>query len=147
MTTSSRPSKGLRITVAIVQGLLALTFIGTGLWKLVTPVPDLAAKMPWMGEVSPGFLHLTAAFDLLAGLGLVLPSLTRVQPKLTVFAAVGCAALMAGAVVFHVSRGEAASTPFNLLLGALSLFVAWGLVREQARRSSLPGTTAHRRVR
>lgn len=41
-------------------------------------------------------------------------------------AAIGCAALMAGAIVFHVSRGEAANTPFNFLLGLLSLVVAWG---------------------
>jgi hypothetical protein len=37
----------------IVQSLLALTFVGTGLWKLVTPISELGAKMPWMGEVSP----------------------------------------------------------------------------------------------
>jgi hypothetical protein len=45
---------------------------------------------------------------------------------LTPLAAVGCAALQASAIVFHVSRGEAANTPFNFLLVALSLFVAWG---------------------
>jgi hypothetical protein len=33
---------------------------------------------------------------------------------------------MASAIVFHFSRGEAADTPFNFLLVALSLFVAWG---------------------
>jgi len=40
------PSKALRISLWIVQALLAVTFIGTGVWKLVTPVPTLAAKMP-----------------------------------------------------------------------------------------------------
>ena len=59
--STPRPSKGLRIGLWIVQGLLALTFVGTGLWKLATPIPDLAAKMPWMGQVSPGFLYATAA--------------------------------------------------------------------------------------
>lgn len=44
----------------------------------------------------------------------------------TVLAAVGCVALMASAIVFHVSRGEAGKTPFNFLLLALSVFVAWG---------------------
>ena len=131
MTTSSpgiatRPSKGLDVALWLVQGLLALTFVGTGIWKLATPVPELAAKMPWMGQVSPGFLYTTAAADLAGGLGVLLPSLTRVKPGLTVLAALGCVALQASAVVFLVSRSEAAKTPFNFFLVALALFVAWG---------------------
>jgi hypothetical protein len=43
-----------------------------------------------------------------------------------VLASLGCVALMAGAIVFHVSRGEGANTPFNFLLVLLSIFVAWG---------------------
>lgn len=125
-------SLGLRIALWIVQGLLAVTFVGTGSWKLLTPIPELAAKMPWMGQVSPGFLYMTAAFDLLGGLGLVLPAVTRIKPGLTVLAAIGCAVLMTGAVVFHVSRGEAANTPFNFVLIALSLFIAWGRRRDLA---------------
>lgn len=125
-TTRLQRSKGLDIALWVVQFLLALTFVGTGLWKLATPVPDLAAKMPWMGQVSPGFLRATALLDLAGGLGVLLPSLTRVKPGLAVLAALGCAALMGGAIVFHVSRGEAANTPFNFALAALSLFVAWG---------------------
>ena len=123
---SGRPSKGLRVALWIVQALLALTFVGTGIWKLASPVPDLAAKMPWMGQVSQRFLYTTAVFDLLGGLGIFLPSVTRIRPGLAVLGAVGCAALMAAAIIFHVSRGEAANTPFNFVLAALSLFVAWG---------------------
>ena len=116
----------MNIGLWIVQSLLSLTFAGTGIWKLTTPIPELAAKFPWMGEVSPGFLYATAVFDLLGGLGVLLPSVTRIQPRLAVLAALGCAALQASAIVFHVSRGEAANTPFNFLLVALALFVAWG---------------------
>jgi len=129
---TDEPSKGLKIGLWVVQGLLALTFVGTGLWKLNTPIAELAAKMPWMGEVSPSFLYATAAFDLLGGLGVLLPSVTRIKPGLAVLGALGCAALMMGAVTFHISRGEAANTPFNFFLIALSLFVAWG------RRSRAP---------
>ena len=116
----------MNIALWLVQALLGLTFAGTGVWKVVTPIPELAAKMPWMGQVSPGFLYLTALFDLLCGLGLLLPSLTRIKPGLTVLAALGAIGLMLGAVVFHVSRGEASSTPFNFVMAALSGFVAWG---------------------
>jgi hypothetical protein len=122
----------MNIGLWIVQSLLGLTFAGTGLWKLTTPIPELAAKFPWMGEVSPGFLYATGVFDLLGGLGVLLPSVTRIKPRLAVLAALGCAALQAAAIVFHVSRGEAANTPFNFLLVALAVFVAWG------RRSKAP---------
>lgn len=132
-TESDSPSgKGLGIALWIVQGLLALTFAGGGVWKLLTPIAELAVNMPWMGQVSPAFLYMTAAIDVLGGLGIILPSLTRIRPGLTVLAALGCVALQVSAIVFHLSRGEAADTPFNLLLIALSLFVAWG------RRSKVP---------
>jgi hypothetical protein len=129
---SAQPFRSLNIALWVVQILLALTFAGTGIWKLVTPIADLGAKMPWMGQVSPSFLYLTAVFDTLGGLGVLLPSAVRIKPGLTVIAALGCAALQASAIVFHVARGEAANTPFNVFLVALSLFVAWG------RRSKAP---------
>jgi uncharacterized membrane protein len=125
-------SNRLRIGLWTVQGLLALTFVGTGIWKVATPIPQLAAMIPWAGQVSPGLLYATALFDILGGLGILLPSVTRIKPGLTVLAALGCAVLQASAIVFHVSRGEAANTPFNFFLIALSLFVAWG------RRSRAP---------
>ncbi len=120
------PAPRLHVALWLVQGFLALTFTGGGLWKLATPIPELASKMPWMGQVAPGLLYATAAVDILGGLGVVLPSLTRVKPGLTVLAALGCVALQACAVVFHVSRGEADKTPFNFLLILLALVVAWG---------------------
>jgi len=123
---SARPSKGLNLGLWIAQGLLALLFVGGGVWKLVTPIPQLAALIPWAGQVSPALLYTTATFDLLGGLGVLLPSLTRIKPGLTVLAAVGCAALQIAAILFHLSRGEGANTPFNFLLVGLALFVAWG---------------------
>ena len=116
----------MNVALWIVQFLLAALFVGTGVWKLATPIPHLAAKMPWMGQVSPAFLYLTAVFDTLGGLGVLLPSLTRVKPGVTVLAALGCVALQASAIGFHLLRGEGANTPFNFLLVALSFFVAWG---------------------
>jgi hypothetical protein len=132
-STSLQPAatpKGFNIALWIVQGLLTLTFIGTGLWKLATPIPDLASKMPWMGQVSPAFLRATAVFDLLGGLGVLLPSLIRIKPRLAVLGALGCVGLMAGAIIFHIQRGEAANTPFNFFLALLAAFVVWGRLRK-----------------
>ncbi|PTL82028.1 DoxX family protein [Vitiosangium sp. GDMCC 1.1324] len=122
----ARPSKALPASLWVVQALLGVVFTGTGLWKLSTPIPELAAMIPWAGQVPAAFLYATAVSDLCGGIGIVLPSLTRIKPGLTVLAALGCAALQVCAIVFHVSRGEAANTPFNFLLVALALFVFWG---------------------
>jgi hypothetical protein len=123
---NERKSTGLDIGLWAVQGLLFVTFVGTAVWKVATPLPTLARMIPWAGQVSPTFLYFTAAADFAGGLGILLPSLTRIKPGLVVLAALGCVALQASAVVFHFSRGEAANTPFNFLLIALSVFVAWG---------------------
>ena len=125
-TTRRKSSKLLDISLWIVQVLLGVLFVGTAFWKLLTPLAELAAMIPWAGDVDPSFLRMTAVADLLGGVGILLPSLTRIKPGLAVLAALGCVALQVSAIVFHFSRGEAANTPFNFLLVALSLFVSWG---------------------
>jgi hypothetical protein len=122
----SKRSAAISASLWLTQALLCLLFVGTGLWKLLTPIPKLAAMIPWAGQVPQGFLQATAIIDLCGGLGILLPALTRIKPSLTPLAALSCAALQLCAIVFHVSRGEIANTPFNFLLVGLSLFVFWG---------------------
>jgi hypothetical protein len=126
---SPTSSRGHPVALWIVQGLNAVVYVGTAVWKFATPVPTLAGMIPWAGEVPPAFLYFTAAVDLAGGVGIVVPSLLRVWPRLTVAAAVGCTALQVCAVLFHVARGEVASTPFNVLMGASSAWVAWARSR------------------
>jgi uncharacterized membrane protein YphA (DoxX/SURF4 family) len=125
-TAEASPSRPVRAGLWVVQILLFVVFAGTGLWKLFTPIPQLAAMIPWAGEVPAVVLHATAVLDLLGGVGILLPALTRIAPGLTVLAALGCAALQVSAIVFHLSRGEAADTPFNVLLVGLAIVVFWG---------------------
>jgi len=122
----AQPSHALHVSLWVVQALLGALFVATGMWKLLTPIAKLAAMIPWAGEVSTSFLVSIAIIDFLGGVGVVLPALARVKPGLTVLAALGCALLQICAIVFHLSRGEGANTPFNFVLVALSLFVAWG---------------------
>ena len=121
-----RPNPALHISLWLVQALLGVLFIATGVWKLLTPLAELATMIPWAGQVPPGFLLAIALIDLLGGVGLLLPALSRIKPGLTVLAALGCALLQLCAIVFHLSRGEAKNTPFNVLLVGLSLYVFWG---------------------
>lgn len=119
-------SRALDIFLWLVQGLLSVTFVGTAIWKALTPISTLATMIPWAGQVSPELLYATALFDLLGGLGILLPAITRIKPALTVAAALGCVALQVAAILFHFSRGEQANTPFNFVVIGLALFVAWG---------------------
>ncbi|WP_315782754.1 MULTISPECIES: DoxX family protein [unclassified Bradyrhizobium] len=121
-----QPSLALRIGLWIAQALLFALFTFAGVTKLFTPIPELAHMMPWTGDHSATFVRIIGLIDLAGGLGILLPSLTRIMPRLTVLAALGCATLQVFALAFHLSRGEAAVTPLNIVLLALSLFVLWG---------------------
>ncbi|SFO55131.1 DoxX-like family protein [Bradyrhizobium sp. Ghvi] len=123
---AAAPGRALRIGLWAAQTLLAIAFIGAGLIKLTTPIPQLAAMMPWAGQYSETFVRSIGLIDLAGGIGIILPTLTRILPRLTVLAALGCSVLQVFALVFHLSRGEAEVTPLNVVLLALSLFVLWG---------------------
>jgi uncharacterized membrane protein YphA (DoxX/SURF4 family) len=75
----AQPSRSLHISLWVGQALLSLVFVGTGLWKLLTPVPNLAAMIPWAGQVPQAFLQATAVIDLCGGVGVLLPALTRIK--------------------------------------------------------------------
>ena len=64
--------------------------------------------------------------EILGGLGLILPSVTRIKPWLTPLAAVGLALVMVGAIVYHALRGEWMNITLNIINAAVLLFVAYG---------------------
>ena len=123
---TAAPGRALRIGLWAAQILLSFAFVGAGLVKLTTPIPQLAAMMPWAGQYSETFVRSIALIDLAGGIGILLPALTRILPRLTVLAALGCSVLQVFALAFHLWRGEAEVTPLNVILLALSLFVLWG---------------------
>lgn len=133
MTTSTRsitPGTPLRIGLWVAQFVLAALFIASAFMKIATPIPDLANMMPWTGQYSESFVRFIGLVDLAGGLGILLPALTRIQPQLTVWAALGCTVLQMFAMVFHLSRDEAPVLPLNVLLLSLSVFVLWGRARK-----------------
>jgi uncharacterized membrane protein YphA (DoxX/SURF4 family) len=123
----SRPAgRPLRVSLWIAQALFAAAYVAAGLTKLSTPIAQLSTQMPWTGDVPEVFVRFIGTVDFAAGLGVLLPALTRSAPTLIPFAALGSAVLQVCAMVFHVSRGEPAAISFNLVLLGLSLFVLWG---------------------
>ncbi|GAB4029975.1 DoxX family protein [Spirosoma gilvum] len=94
--------------------------------KLAQPINQLSAMWPWTGQIPTALVKATGIIDLLGAIGLVLPSLLRIQPKLTPIAAVGIIIQMLCAGIFHIVRGEASVTGVNIVFGLMTAFVAWG---------------------
>ena len=128
MARPTPPRKGLSIALWSIQALLALFFLYGGVTKLATPAVELVKMMPWTGS-HPTLVSVTGIVDLLGGLGILLPALTRILPRLTPLAAVGLIVLQVLAMAFHVMRGETALAPMNAVLIGLAAFVLWGRTR------------------
>jgi uncharacterized membrane protein YphA (DoxX/SURF4 family) len=128
--TSARPHRALHVTLWVLQILLAAAFLAAGMMKLTTPIAQLATSLPWVTDVSAGLVRLIGLAEVAGALGLILPAATRIRPSLTPLAALGLVAVMVLAGVFHLTRGEAAGLPVNLVLAALAGVIAWGRTRK-----------------
>ncbi|WP_326553870.1 MBL fold metallo-hydrolase [Micromonospora sp. NBC_01813] len=119
------------------QWVLAVSMVGAGVFKLALPAGQAAEMMPWSTEHAALFV-VTSVLDVIGGLGLVLPALTKVFPWLTWVAAGGVLALMASAIVFHLVRGEAEEITGNIVLAAVAAFIVWGRLRIAPITTRLP---------
>lgn len=128
--TTARSTKGWNITLWILQGLLAALNIMAGASKLFQPIDELSKMIPWTSEVSSGLVRFVGLAELAGGLGLILPSLLRIQPRLTALAALGLGLVQVLAAIFHLSRGEGSFIGMNILFAVLSLFVYWGRTKK-----------------
>jgi uncharacterized membrane protein YphA (DoxX/SURF4 family) len=122
----AKPHAALVIALWLAQVVVFAMFTLIGSIKLLTPISQLSTMMKWTGDYPELFVRLIGVIDILGGLGMLLPALTRIRPQLGVAAAWGCTILQVCAIIFHMSRGEAVQTPLNFALLALSGFVLWG---------------------
>jgi uncharacterized membrane protein YphA (DoxX/SURF4 family) len=109
--------------VVIVQGLLALVFLFTGLMKLTAPSEMLAAQVP-LPELFVRFLGLA---ETLGAIGLILPGLLRIRTGLTPLAASGLVVIMMGATVLTptlLGMDVIMALP-NVIIGALAAAIAY----------------------
>jgi uncharacterized membrane protein YphA (DoxX/SURF4 family) len=84
-------------------------------------------RTAWGEAVGRSNLRIIGFLEILGAVGLILPAITRIQPWLVPLAAFLLGLLMICAAVFHARRtGEAPNIVFNVILGALAFFVAWG---------------------
>ncbi len=126
MKQQQQRSKALHITLWIAQVILAAMFLMSGFMKLSQLIDQLSKMLPWAAQVPEALVRFIGVAEVLGAVGLILPSLLRIQPKLTPIAAVGLALVMLFAVVFHISRGETPMIGMNFILIAIAAFIAWG---------------------
>lgn len=124
--TNQKNNKAINIILWIAQGLLAVMFIMAGIMKTTQPVEALAESLPWVTSTPVELVRFIGISELLGGLGLLIPSIFRFKPFLTVWAALGLALIMVLAAVFHASRGEFPNIGMNVILIGIAIFIAWG---------------------
>jgi uncharacterized membrane protein YphA (DoxX/SURF4 family) len=119
----------MNIVLWILQVLLALAFLAHG-WLFLAPPPEIAAQM---NATLPRWFQLfLGVAEILAGIGLTLPGLTRIHPWLVSWAAGGIMVVMVAATIWHIVRGEIQAAVITAILLAMATFVAY------MRRSRLP---------
>jgi len=118
----------MNVALWTIQGLLAVAFLAQAVIKFVLPegLPD---TMSWVYDI-PRFPNIIiGVLEVLGAAGLILPGVTRIQPRLIPIAAAGLMLTMVGAAIFHISRGETAQVPLNAIIFVLAGFVAYGRLR------------------
>ncbi|MEV0274480.1 DoxX family protein [Hamadaea sp. NPDC050747] len=113
-----------------LQALLGVFFAGSGFGKVLLYDDALYAAAPqavaWYAAVSQPLIVFIGVAEVLGGVGVLLPAMTRVRPSLTPLAAAGLTLTMILAGGFHVVRGEFDLLPYNIVLGAVAAVVAVG---------------------
>ncbi len=115
----------MNILLWVLQVILGVYFLSIGVLHFNVP-PGLPAPMSWMYELSPTLHVISGVAEILGGLGLILPGLTRIQTRLTPLAGLGLVLVMVGAALFHIQRGEFSNIFMNVILAAIAGFIAYG---------------------
>jgi uncharacterized membrane protein YphA (DoxX/SURF4 family) len=120
----------MKTTLWILQVLWGVSFSITGFGKILWYKPELwnqaLQQVPWLSAVPQDLAVFIGVAEFLGGVGLILPAITGVKPKLTPWAAIGLTLVMILAAGFHIARGEYNFVLLNLVLGAVAAFIAYG---------------------
>ncbi|HET7790722.1 MAG TPA: DoxX family protein [Gemmatimonadales bacterium] len=123
-----------RVTLWVLQSIVAAVFLFAGGFKLALPLATLAKLSP----LPAAFLKFIGVCEVTGALGLILPGALKIHRELTPIAASGLGIIMVGAVTVTVlTLGVApAVTPF--VVGILAAVVARGRW-QWTRREERPG--------
>lgn len=128
---SDLPSAG-RIAVDVclwtAQTLLGLFFAGSGFGKVLMIDDGLYAQAPnavsWYAAVPQSLIVFIGVCEVLGGLGLILPAMSRVKTGLLPLAAAGLGLTMILATAFHLLRTELGLAAVTFGLAAVASVIA-----------------------
>jgi hypothetical protein len=112
----------MNIALWVLQVLLAAAFLAHGL-LLLFPPPDIAAQM--LAELPRWFWLFLGVAEVAAAVGITLPGVARVMPRLVPAAAVGIVIVMISATVWHLVRAEWSSAVITFVLLLMATYVAY----------------------
>jgi uncharacterized membrane protein YphA (DoxX/SURF4 family) len=114
----------MNIVTWVLQILLGLAFLTSGLIKVSQPRAKLMPRMAYVEDLSDGSVKTIGAFEMLGGIGVILPDWTGIAPILTPLAACGLAIIMIGAAITHLRRHEPQAIAVNAVLFIIAVLVA-----------------------
>jgi uncharacterized membrane protein YphA (DoxX/SURF4 family) len=121
VTVKPAANKKLNVVLWIIQVLLALLFLFAGVAKLILPMAQMAKQI----GLPVWFLHFVAVCEVLGGLGMILPGITRIRTGLTPLAAAGLVIVMIGATWISMAGMGVKSGLMPGVTGVLAAFVAY----------------------
>jgi uncharacterized membrane protein YphA (DoxX/SURF4 family) len=111
----------------VLQGLGGLIFLFSGGTKLVISTEAMQKMSPPNSIMLPGwFVKFIGVMEILGGLGLILPGLTKIRRNLTPLAAIGLLIIMIGAVVITIMGPGVGAAIIPFVVGILCAVIAYG---------------------
>jgi uncharacterized membrane protein len=111
----------------VLQGLVGLLFLFSGGTKLVMSTEAMQKMSPPNSIMLPGaFVKFIGVMEILGGLGLILPGLTKIRKNLTPVAAFCLLIIMIGAVVISIMGPGVGAAIIPFVVGILCAVIAYG---------------------
>jgi len=114
----------MNILLWIIQILVALLFLMSGVMKFVMPYADMIKDSPV--AFPHWFFLFIGVCEILGGIGLVIPWLTNIKPGLTPLAAALLVVIMIGATVVTAMGPMATMAVVPAVVGVLCILIALG---------------------
>jgi len=117
----------MNVLLWVLQGLVSLVFLFSGGTKLVMSAEKMREMSPPNSIMLPGaFVKFIGVMEILGGLGLILPGLTKIRKNLTPVAAFCLLIIMIGAVVITIMGPGVRAAIIPFVVGILCAVIAYG---------------------
>jgi uncharacterized membrane protein YphA (DoxX/SURF4 family) len=116
----------MNIVLWILQILLGLLFIFSGAVKFTFTAEQMHAAAPDAIQFPMAFIWFIGVCEILGGLGLILPGVTKIKRFLTPLAAVGLLIIMIGAVVTTIMGPGVKPAILAFVVGIFCAVIAYG---------------------